>query len=162
MQGARHLLYAVGMLVNTVDLYREMCVQQSSWREQARLFAVVESNLAHARTLMDFLFPVGAHTNRRKHRDILAADYCTEPWQPTAWDGLNDDRDRISREILHLSFDREPVIQGLLPHMLCDKICRVMLVFVNSADRLGGDTAYVLRELASKGRLLDGEGTARA
>lgn len=103
-----HLVYERRMLQYTV---RRLAAMQAKPRGAASN-AMLESFAVHVRCLRGFLWSDRDPRNPKHRTDALAADFCV----PDAWNGLRgpvpealaavDDRQRIGREIVHLSYCR--------------------------------------------------------
>jgi hypothetical protein len=111
-------------------LYGNPSAQSQYWVEKTAYFAMVESLLTHARSLMDFLYrPRGGRST-----DVFASDFIGG-WRPPAkWRSFRADRDRIGREIMHLSFDRPPLKTGWNYGELVRRINDALRMFIRDVD----------------------------
>jgi hypothetical protein len=154
--GARtdRLLYEVLMLGNTAALLDEEAPLDEGWRELTQSMAVVESFLAHAGSLLDFLYPpkrVVKH-NRRKRGEIFAFDYCRPGWQAGAWEDLGAVRKAIQRDLAHLSLAELPATSvGEYARMVA-MLRRALAGFLEHADGMPGQTKAQIRTALERER----------
>jgi hypothetical protein len=116
VRASEHLLYEIEMVGHTAQLlYGSPKANMQAhdppgpsqdrnsdyWVDRTEYFAVLESLLTHARSLMNFF-----HPGRARQSDLLARDYIPDWRAPKKWPTFDKDRNRISTELSHLSFNR--------------------------------------------------------
>jgi len=135
LQGANHLLYEAQMLSNTAELL-EKHPWQSGWQDWSLYMASLESFLVHARSLMDFFCPAdGYEASLSRQKDIFAFDYCAR-WTPDPWESFEDDRNAISREIIHMSYRRPDIGRDWPYRELLDKLFAILERFLDAEPTL--------------------------
>lgn len=98
-----HLVYEAGMLLHAVGKAADPRLSETDRN------AFIESFAIHVRCLRDFLW----RDDRAKPEDALASDFCAAgSWEeargelPKALQEIEGDRNRIGREIVHLTYHR--------------------------------------------------------
>jgi hypothetical protein len=133
--GGNHVLYSVLMLCNTVALLSDEKRWSHGWKDKTEYMAVLESFLVNVRTLMYFLCPPkGYKQSKLKERELFAVDFCPPGWTARRWKGFNEERDRISANLAHLSIDRPPLGEMWEYTRLRDQLAEMLLKFVDDAD----------------------------
>lgn len=141
-----HLTYEAGMLVHAV---RKAADESLSDPDRN---AFIESFAVHVRCLRDFLWA----DNRGQPQDALASDFCAEGvWEkergelPDALNEIEGNRNRIGREIVHLTYHRldiEAESKSWDMSALLGEIADGLARFgdVAESDRLADDTREAL------------------
>lgn len=149
-----HLVYEARMLVYAVAEMRGL-------RKGPERNAYLESFAVHARCLRDFFW--GKRDRKRKQEDAYAFDYCAsgvwearypEASMPRALKNI-DDRLRIGREVVHLSYRRLDVRgKGWHPQAVLREIAAPLDTLADLAlpARMDGPTRAALRDPETFGR----------
>jgi hypothetical protein len=107
---SRHLLYEIQMFGHTNRILMDRKMDTHSQADEVfdtkvQTFALVESHLTHARSLMRFLYP----TSGVRDTDMFARDYLRAGAElPGKWPEFENDLDMIDKEIAHLTYLRPP------------------------------------------------------
>ena len=129
---SQNVLYAIEMLNHTAQLLYEHPGSHSSyWVDKTMYFAMVESFDAHARELMDFFHP----PTTARETDILAADFIPAWHSPPAWATFAADRNRVGREIMHLSYARPSTTAGWPYGELVGNLNVMVEAFIRDVNR---------------------------
>jgi hypothetical protein len=156
--GGNHLLYEVAMLCNTAALLEDEDRWQWGWQTKTLYMAVLESFLLHARSLMTFLCPAqSTRDSELGQREYFAEDYCPKPWRAKGWKGLGQERENISKDLMHLSIDRLEVGRNWPYARLLRDLRDRLLDFLDHADHRLSD--HLKSEIRA---VLDGQRTATA
>jgi len=147
-------LYEVEMLGHTSRLlYGTPWAQSDYWVHKTAYFAMVESLLTHARSLMDFFHP----TRGARSTDVVATDFLSKGWVPPAkWPSFDADRRRIGTEIMHLSFHRSPLKSGWNYGELVRRINEMLRPFIQDVDSRHVALDFKDRAIASLANPFDG------
>lgn len=97
---ARELRYELGMVEFTHGQLSEPTRNDANALSAGMLLALVESFIAHARLMDDFL---GGQENAR--RDDIVAVRLTEQWEPRGF-LTTEDRERANKQVLHFTTRR--------------------------------------------------------
>jgi hypothetical protein len=149
---ADRLLYDVLMLGNTAALLRDQ-VHRGGWRELTQSMAVVESFLAHTRSVLDFLYPPKRVTkkNRRKKGEIYALDYCVPGWRAKAWKDIGTVRKAIDRDLVHLSLAELPATRSGEYARILTTLRGALSAFLDEAGNLRGPAKAQIRAALDRG-----------
>lgn len=129
---SENVLYAIEMLNHTAQLlYEHPGAHSDYWVDKTVYFAMVESFAAHARELMDFFHPPGT----ARGNDILATDFIPGWSAPPSWSSFADDRTRVGREIMHLSYARTTPSSGWAYGELVGNLNVMIEAFVRDVNR---------------------------
>lgn len=125
------LLYEIEMLGHTAQLLHQAkpWERSSYWVDKTLYFAMVESFALHARSLMAFFYPSG-----RSQGDVFATDYIPGWRAPGKWDGFDQDRTRLHREIMHLNVNRPPQTSGWNFGRIVEGLNHQLRSFINDVD----------------------------
>jgi hypothetical protein len=146
-QRSDRLLYDVLMMGNTAALLDEDARWNDGWRELTQSMAVVESLLAHTRSLIEFLYPPKRVTskNRRKRGEIFALDYCATGWHAQGGKELATLRKAIDRDIVHLSLAELPATRSGEYARLVATLRGAISAFLDDATGLPVQTRTAIR-----------------
>ncbi len=141
------LLYDVLMMRNTAALLDEDASWNEGWRELTQSMAVVESLLAHTRSLIEFLYPPKRVTSkhRRKRGEVFALDYCRAGWHAPRGKELAKVRKAIDRDIVHLSLAELPATRSGEYARLVATLRGAISAFLDDATRLSTQTSTDIR-----------------
>lgn len=135
---SEHLLYEIEMLGHTARLlYGKPKGQSDYWVDKTEYFALLESLLTHARSLMNFFHPA----TRRGQDNLRARDYISDWRPPPKWEGFDQDRKRIDTEISYLSFKRPDATTGWNYGRVVEGLNEMLLRFIDNvpADHVTAD-----------------------
>ena len=151
IDNSRHLLYEIQMFGHTnrilMDDKMDPCSQPArddeAFDTKVQTFALIESHLTHARSLMRFLYP----TPGVRDTDMFARDYGRAGAElPAKWPEFEDDLDKIDKEIAHLTYLRPPT-----PTQwdVSNKLTPSLLMFVWSVPEHHVQEGFKSRSLAA-------------
>jgi hypothetical protein len=151
IDNSRHLLYEIQMFGHTnrilMDGKLDPCSQfaraDEAFDTKVQTFALIESHLTHARSLMRFLYP----TPGVRDTDMFARDYLRAGTElPETWPESEDDLDKIDKEISHLTYLRPP---APTQWDISNKLTPPLLMFVWSVPEHHVQEEFKRRALAA-------------
>ncbi len=131
IKASNDLLYEIEMLGHVAQLLYHGTPKWKSeyWVDRTTGQALIESFCVHARALMSFFFPSsGVRLN-----DVIVSDFIPG-WEAEKWACFDADRDRVSKEIVHLSYDRPLVRETWNYGRLCEELNQLVRQFVAQAN----------------------------
>jgi hypothetical protein len=158
LYSGNHLLYEMQMLSNTAALLENWPPDDQGWKSKTQYMSALESFLIHARSAIDFLCPAqGYETHPRKADDIIAADYCTSgPWVVEHYESFRRIYNVISRDIVHLTYNRPDIARNWPYEALRAMITGQLSRFLDVADRLDAHFVTQLRAVVNGSRVSTG------
>ena len=141
------LVYEIEMLGHTAQLlYHAKPLGASAyWVDKTEYFALVESFAIHARSLMGFFYPSG----RAQRGEIYATDYIPRWHAPGKWEGFDQDRTRLHREIMHLNVNRPAQAKGWNYGRLVENLNVLLRSFIDAVEEDRVTTDFKVRARSS-------------
>jgi hypothetical protein len=116
--------------------------ESAYWIDRTSGHAFVESFCVHARALMLFFFP----SRNARRNDVVVSDFIPG-WVAEKWDSFDVDRDRVGKEIMHLSYERPSVRETWDYGRLCEELNQLLRTFLAGVDEADVCSNFIARAI---------------